>query len=189
MTNKLVVIINSLTKILLYEMKSLVQNYSCLQNPWLGSTAPRPPFSMSSVLNWICWTPSRNKIPGYATEWFIFFPRAEASNWGKHGPDVRHNLLLVNIWFRTGGRQHVCGERRSKRKSNDILAGSYEDTTLPYSPWSWRDKRRSPFLLYYQMVYISPSLLCWSSSWKISLAVKHRCPHLTLSPWRRTFTV
>jgi len=39
MTNKLVVIINSLKvqkkikKILLYEMKFLVPNYSCLQNP------------------------------------------------------------------------------------------------------------------------------------------------------------
>jgi len=41
MTNKLVVIINSLKvpkikKILLYEMKFLVPNYGCLQNPWLG---------------------------------------------------------------------------------------------------------------------------------------------------------
>ena len=40
MTNKLVVVINSLKsrkikKILLYEMKFLVRNYSCLQNPWL----------------------------------------------------------------------------------------------------------------------------------------------------------
>ena len=38
MTNKLVVIINSLKgpkikKLLLYEMKFLVPNYSCLQNP------------------------------------------------------------------------------------------------------------------------------------------------------------
>ena len=38
MTNKLVVIINSLKvpkikKMLLYEMKLLVPNYSCLQNP------------------------------------------------------------------------------------------------------------------------------------------------------------
>jgi len=38
MTNKLIVIINSLKvpkikKILLYEMKFLVPNYSCLQNP------------------------------------------------------------------------------------------------------------------------------------------------------------
>ena len=60
MTNKLVVIINSLKvpkikKILLYEMKFLVPNYSCLQNPWLGGY--RPQISQSSVLNWICWTP------------------------------------------------------------------------------------------------------------------------------------
>jgi len=73
MTNKLVVIINSLIvtkikKILLYEMKFLVPNYSCLQNPWLGVyRPPRSPFSLSSVLNWICWTPP-NQIPGYATD-------------------------------------------------------------------------------------------------------------------------
>ena len=30
----------------------------------LGATAPRSPFS---VLNWICWTSPRKKIPGYAT--------------------------------------------------------------------------------------------------------------------------
>ena len=69
MTNKLVVIINSLKvpkikKILLYEMKFLVPNYSCLQNPWLGVTAPRSPFSLSSVLNWICWTPLRTEFLG-----------------------------------------------------------------------------------------------------------------------------
>ena len=62
MTDKLVVIINSLKvqkikKIFLYEMKFLVPNYSCLQNPWLGDYLPRSPFSLSSVLNWICWTP------------------------------------------------------------------------------------------------------------------------------------
>jgi len=61
MTNKLVVIINSLRvskikKLLLYEMKFLVPNYSCLQNPWLGGYCPQIPFL--SVLNRICWTPS-----------------------------------------------------------------------------------------------------------------------------------
>jgi len=71
MTNKLVVIINSLKvpkikKILLYEMKFLVPNYSCLQNHWLGDYRPQIPFL--SVLNWICWTPpTPEKIPGYAT--------------------------------------------------------------------------------------------------------------------------
>ena len=48
MTNKLVVIINSLKvpkikKILLYEMKFLVPNYSCLQNPWLEGLPPPDP--------------------------------------------------------------------------------------------------------------------------------------------------
>jgi hypothetical protein len=46
MTNKLVVIINSLKvpkikKTLLYELKFLVPNYSCLQNPWLGGYCPQ----------------------------------------------------------------------------------------------------------------------------------------------------
>jgi len=53
MTNKLVVITNSLKvpkikNILLYEMKFLVPNYSCLQNPWLGGY--RPQISVLSVL-------------------------------------------------------------------------------------------------------------------------------------------
>jgi len=48
MTNKLVVIINSLkvpkiTKLLLYDMKLLVPNYSCLQNTWLGGWELPPP--------------------------------------------------------------------------------------------------------------------------------------------------
>ena len=54
MTSKLVVIINSLKvpkikKILLYEMKFLVQNYSCLQNPWQGGYRPQIP-----VLSVLC---------------------------------------------------------------------------------------------------------------------------------------
>jgi len=81
MTNKLVVIINSLKvpkikKILLYEMKFLVLNYSCLQNPWLGGYRPQIP--VLSVLNWICWTPSEKKNPGYATGWT--YPRASVDS-------------------------------------------------------------------------------------------------------------
>jgi len=53
-TNKLVVIINSLKgpkikNILLCEMKFLVPNYSCLQNPWLGGYCPEIP-----VLSVLC---------------------------------------------------------------------------------------------------------------------------------------
>ena len=48
MTNKLIVIINSLKvpknkEILLHEMKFLVRNYTCLQNPWLGGYRPQIP--------------------------------------------------------------------------------------------------------------------------------------------------
>ena len=54
MTKTLVVIINSLKvpkikKILLHEMKFLVLNYSCLQNPWIGGYAPTSPFPLSST--------------------------------------------------------------------------------------------------------------------------------------------
>jgi hypothetical protein len=49
-------------KILLYEMKFLVPNYRCLQNPWLGGHCPKIP--VLSVLNWICWTPPRIKFLG-----------------------------------------------------------------------------------------------------------------------------
>jgi len=68
MTKKLVVIINSLKvpkmkKILLYEMKFLVQNYSCLQNPWLGGYRPQIPVLSSTKFV----EPPLNKIPGYAT--------------------------------------------------------------------------------------------------------------------------
>ena len=54
MTNKLVAIINSLKvskikKILLYEMKFLLPNYSCLQNPWLEGYRPQIP-----VLSVLC---------------------------------------------------------------------------------------------------------------------------------------
>ena len=75
MTNKLVVIISSpkvpkINKILLYEMKFLVPNYCCLQNPWLVGYRPPDPRSLCPL----SWTeffeppaPGPNKIPGYAT--------------------------------------------------------------------------------------------------------------------------
>ena len=69
--DKLVVIINSLKvpkikKMLLYEMKFLVPNYSCLQNPWLGGYRPQIPvlsvlFPPLNVLNP---SPARTKFLG-----------------------------------------------------------------------------------------------------------------------------
>jgi hypothetical protein len=71
MTNKLVVIINStkyqkLRKLYYMKWNFLYQITAASRTPDYGTTAPRSPFSLSSVLNWICWPPS-NKIPGYAT--------------------------------------------------------------------------------------------------------------------------
>jgi len=72
MTNKLVVIIDSLKigkikKILLHEMKFLLPNNSCLQNPWVAVTAPRSPFS---VLKWICWKPPLPERNSWVRHWF-----------------------------------------------------------------------------------------------------------------------
>ena len=68
MINKLVVVINKVPKfkkILPYEMKFLVPNYSCLQNLWLGGYRPPDPRSLCPQLNLL--KPPPNKIPGYAT--------------------------------------------------------------------------------------------------------------------------
>jgi len=72
MTNKLDVIINSLKvpkikKILQYEMKFLVPNYSFLLNPWLVGYCPQ--ISVLSVLNWISWTPSPEQN-SWVLHWF-----------------------------------------------------------------------------------------------------------------------
>ena len=77
MTNILIVIINSFKlskfkKSLLYEMKFLVQNYSCLQIPLQVSYAPRSPFCLFSVLNWICWA-NRKKFWVRHWSWLQLF--------------------------------------------------------------------------------------------------------------------
>ena len=80
MTNKLVVIINKLKvpkikKTLLYAMKFLVPNYSCLQNPWQGSYRPQIP--ILSVLY-----PQLNLLNP---------PPPEQNSWVGHCPWSRHS--------------------------------------------------------------------------------------------------
>ena len=90
MTNKLVVIINKLKvqkikEILLYEMKFLVPNYSGLQNPWLRGYRSQIPFSLSSFLNWMGWTP----------------PRPEQNSWVRHCSTIRFKFVQsLNHFFR-----------------------------------------------------------------------------------------
>ena len=69
MTNKLVVIINSLKvpkirKILLYEIKFLVPNYSCLLNPLTRGLPPPDPLSLCLQLNLLNPPPHRTKFLG-----------------------------------------------------------------------------------------------------------------------------
>jgi len=73
MANKLVVIVDSLKvpkikKILLYEMKFLVPNYSYIQNPRRRGYRPRIPVLsvLCTQLNFLT-PPPPNKIPGYVT--------------------------------------------------------------------------------------------------------------------------
>jgi len=47
-------------------MKFLIPNYGFLQNTCV--VGYRQQISVLSVLNWICWNPPPNKIPGYATD-------------------------------------------------------------------------------------------------------------------------
>ena len=70
MTNKLVIIINSLKvpkikKILLYEMKFLVPNYSCLQ---IRGLPPSDPQSLCPLSSTEFVEPPPRKNPGYATD-------------------------------------------------------------------------------------------------------------------------
>jgi hypothetical protein len=97
MTNKLVVIINSLKvlkikKILLCEMKFLVPNYSCLQNPLLGACRPQIPFLSVVCPQLNLLNPTPNKIPGYASDKGRFVPLKPYSTAPFHGS---HFLYFV----------------------------------------------------------------------------------------------
>jgi len=113
MTNKLVVVINSLKvpkikKMLLCEMQFLVPNYSCLQNPWLGDYRLQIPVlsvhrRQPNLLN-----PPTNKIPGYATgQWDRHFEilNKECTGEGKrtpqHSPGFKLNWskICLLLWM------------------------------------------------------------------------------------------
>ena len=94
MTSKLVVIINSLKvpkikKILLYEIKFIVPNYSCLQNAWMGGYRPQIP---------------PNKIPGYATAYIhtYFMDRSPSSeaNWFSASQEIPRILWNLKVHYR-----------------------------------------------------------------------------------------
>jgi len=92
-------------------MKFLVPNYSCLQNPWL-----RSPFSLSSVLNWICWTPPPKKILGYATDedktsLLSFVPGIKKLNVLDKDENAGHFEESQKVWYFSHNMRSVLQQR------------------------------------------------------------------------------
>ena len=125
MTNKLVVIINSLKvpkiKKKLYEMKFLVPNYSCLQNPWLGGYRPKIP-----VLSVLC--PQLN---------LLNLPPPEQNSWVRHCvienlnflsrscSSDRHVVLSLKLFggrllLKYGGTRWRTGEKVKGKLANGV---------------------------------------------------------------------
>jgi len=155
MINKLVIIINILRvpkikKILLYEMKFLVPNYSCLQIPWLGSYRPQIP--VLSVLNWICWTPPPwtkflgTPLPTSKTEVqcdaFSEWNAAENRTWLRivtgvrstrvcHTTDQAAREFIYDFHFFTIYCQFVLRKRRMSCDSKLRVRSAKEPTTAP----------------------------------------------------------
>ena len=101
MTNKLVVIINSLKvpkikKILLHEVKFLLPNYSCLQNPWLVGLQPPDPRSLCpqwDLLN----PPLQTKFLRYATTGNINTNCTFTNFYSPISPSISILLLLLLV--------------------------------------------------------------------------------------------
>jgi len=103
MTNKLVFIINSLEvpkikRILLYERKFLVRNYSCLQNPWLGGFRPQIPV-FCPQLNLLNSPPPRTKFLCAQLFAVSSFHLTAYQNW--HVRSIFHwrQLMAVNLFL------------------------------------------------------------------------------------------
>ena len=115
MTNKLVVIkslkVPKIKKILLYEMKFIVPNYSCLQNPWLGGYRHQIP-----VLSVLC--PQLNLLNPPGTK-FLGTPLEPTSPFCVSFY-VGH---YVRIGIETAGSQLVnsCDLRCSSTQNRHIL--------------------------------------------------------------------
>ena len=136
MTNKLVVIINSfkvpkIKRILLYEMKFLVPKWSCLQNPWRGGYAPISPFSLSSVLNWICWTPPEKNSWVRHCQWSTLWRQK-----------VKVLLYPALPNFRKSTRRFKRKKEKKTRtfamKSLLLISQHFKHCPLQSSPLNWR---------------------------------------------------
>jgi len=151
MTDKLVFIMNSLKvpkikKILLYEMKFLVPNYSCLQNPWLGRQPPPDPCSLCPLSSTEFVEPSPhppNKFPRYGTEprypvcTATFKPRIPESE-----AEVRHSVCCClcpqgyeALWHVLKGRESDIGSAplTVDRPITRLQCGRTSSSTVTYT--------------------------------------------------------
>ena len=135
MTNKLVIInsfeVPKTKKILPHEMKFLVPNYSCTQNPWLGGYSPQIP--VLSVLNWICWTPpsSRTKFldtPLLGEDTFLF------ENWSNFLYFVKKLFQIHRV--RSVGTELICPWICTSEGTPHKEAGKEE-----FVLWIWRSNQ------------------------------------------------
>ena len=140
MTNKLVVIINSLKvpkieAILLYEMKFIVPNYGCLQNPWIGGYAPNPrslcPLSSTEFVE----PPTpRKKIRGYATG--LGKEKTTASKeiiWKTNECSVMENIFQCLVWFNYFNLQYLWHNRGWQQT---VYQGTWSSALLTKCHWS-----------------------------------------------------
>ena len=142
MTNKLVAIINNLKvpkikKILLYEMKFLVPNYSCLQNPWLGGYLPQIPVLpvLCLQLNLLKPPPSPNKIPGYATA--QMYQLTNISQRARLKARINKSMLTIRIQIK-----RTSSTKKDKRTKTNIRHQDQETKLLnkPISPRRLRER-------------------------------------------------
>jgi len=146
MTNKLVVIINSLKvpkikKILLYEIKFLVSNYNCLQNPWLGGYRPQIP--VLSVFNWISWTPPEKN--SWVLHWLEYLDDTQTiqtltphemspSSVGSTIAFVRITIFLFIIWERITSNRLILfptHTRNSVERLQNFAPAEHRYSELP----------------------------------------------------------
>ena len=129
MTDKLVVIINSLKvpkikKILLYEMKFLIPNYSCLQNPLLWSYCPQIPVlsvlcSQLNLLNTP--TPLRTKFLGTPLQVIIVVEKNRGRTAHVHNPRNMGPARVVTHRRRRKPTRKAAAELEISRSSARLV--------------------------------------------------------------------
>ena len=128
MTNKLVVIINRLKvkkkikEILLYEMKFLVPNYSCLQNPWLGSYR-----TQISILAVLCsqlnlLNPPQKKKKSWVCHWLSLLEWVTAFTLIQFNAQVHSRLSFV-LYQISNPSWNVCAVQQKKTDLKIISMG------------------------------------------------------------------